>query len=178
MHRGRRAALKTPSDACAEDCRGKLIWPRCPINACSPWCVPIITLRESVLTTKSRQRFSAVTCCTSNVNPPAGFHRHDGKSRAYFFSDLLRQHTSRKFGLYPFSVSPWTESKASASRALRSTTADHSQENSPPGSRRSSLPKVFHQSSYHPWVCSVPDTTKLMTRCGVSEIRYICFRLA
>src|SRR6266496_2874984 len=27
MHRGRRAALKTPSDACAEDCRGKLIWP-------------------------------------------------------------------------------------------------------------------------------------------------------
>src|SRR5438552_15101172 len=33
MHRGRRAALKTPSDACAEDCRGKLIWPRCPINA-------------------------------------------------------------------------------------------------------------------------------------------------
>src|SRR5438094_8309362 len=70
MHRGRRAALKTPSDACAEDCRGKLIWPRCPINACSPWCVPIITLRESVLTTKPRQRFSAVTCCTSNVNPP------------------------------------------------------------------------------------------------------------
>src|SRR5438552_17490026 len=70
MHRGRRAALKTPSDACAEDCRGKLIWPRCPINACSPWCVPIITLPESVLTTKPRQRFSAVTCCTSNVNPP------------------------------------------------------------------------------------------------------------
>src|SRR5437016_6780857 len=70
MHRGRRAALKTPSDACAEDCRGKLIWPRCPINACSPWCVPIITLPESVLTTKPRQRFSAVTCCTSNVNLP------------------------------------------------------------------------------------------------------------
>src|SRR5207302_3710244 len=73
MHRGRRAALKTPSDACAEDCRGKLIWPRCPINACSPWCVPIITLPESVLTTKPRQRFSAVTCCTSNVNPPSGY---------------------------------------------------------------------------------------------------------
>ncbi len=72
MHRGRRAALKTPSDACAEDCRGKLIWPHCPINACSPWCVPIITLRESVLTTKPRQRFFAVTCCTSNVNPPPG----------------------------------------------------------------------------------------------------------
>src|SRR5436305_15114083 len=89
MHRGRRAALKTPSDACAEDCRGKLIWPRCPINACSPWCVPIITLRESVLTTKPRQRFSAVTCCTSNVNPPAGFHRHDDKSSAHFFSELL-----------------------------------------------------------------------------------------
>src|SRR5205809_3260558 len=75
MHRGRRAALKTPSDACAEDCRGKLIWPRCPINACSPWCVPIITLRESVLTTKPRQRFSAVTCCTSNVDPPPENHR-------------------------------------------------------------------------------------------------------
>src|SRR5438093_4163221 len=92
MHRGRRAALKTPSDACAEDCRGKLIWPRCPINACSPWCVPIITLRESVLTTKPRQRFSAVTCCTSNVNPPAGFHRHDGKRHGYFFSELPRHH--------------------------------------------------------------------------------------
>src|SRR5437762_5296494 len=77
MHRGRRAALKTPSDACAEDCRGKLIWPRCPINACSPWCVPIITLRESVLTTKPRQRFSAVTCCTSNVNPPIRFLYYD-----------------------------------------------------------------------------------------------------
>src|SRR5207244_9013955 len=77
MHRGRRAALKPPSDACAEDCRGKLIWPRCPINACSPWCVPIITLRESVLTTKPRQRFSAVTCCTSNVNPPSRFHGND-----------------------------------------------------------------------------------------------------
>src|SRR5206468_12214700 len=77
MHRGRRAALKTPSDACAEDCRGKLIWPRCPINACSPWCVPIITLRESVLTTKPRQRFSAVTCCTSNVNPPPRFYPQD-----------------------------------------------------------------------------------------------------
>src|SRR6266511_747424 len=75
MHRGRRAALKTPSDACAEDCRGKLIWPHCPINACSPWCVPIITLRESVLTTKPRQRFFAVTCCTSNVNPPSGDRR-------------------------------------------------------------------------------------------------------
>src|SRR5437764_9217429 len=73
----RRAALKTPSDACAEDCRGKLIWPRCPINACSPWCVPIITLRESVLTTKPRQRFSAVTCCTSNVNPPSRFRGND-----------------------------------------------------------------------------------------------------
>src|SRR6266700_1399370 len=79
MHRGRRAALKTPSDACAEDCRGKLIWPRCPINACSPWCVPIITLRESVLTTKPRQRFSAVTCCTSNVNPPSRFRGNDEK---------------------------------------------------------------------------------------------------
>src|SRR5437016_2727196 len=78
MHRGRRAALKTPSDACAEDCRGKLIWPRCPINACSPWCVPIITLPESVLTTKPRQRFSAVTCCTSNVNPPCVKSRNEG----------------------------------------------------------------------------------------------------
>src|SRR5207237_1485981 len=80
MHRGRRAALKTPSDACAEDCRGKLIWPRCPINACSPWCVPIITLPESVLTTKPRQRFSAVTCCTSNVNPPSRFHGNDDET--------------------------------------------------------------------------------------------------
>src|SRR5438093_6222731 len=83
MHRGRRAALKTPSDACAEDCRGKLIWPRCPINACSPWCVPIITLRESVLTTKPRQRFSAVTYCTSNVNPPSRFHGNDVKQKSY-----------------------------------------------------------------------------------------------
>src|SRR5947208_14369551 len=80
MHRGRRAALKTPSDACAEDCRGKLIWPRCPINACSPWCVPIITLPESVLTTKPRQRFSAVTCCTSNVNPPSRLRGKDGRA--------------------------------------------------------------------------------------------------
>src|SRR5207245_6725499 len=76
----RRAALKTPSDACVEDCRGKLIWPRCPINACSPWCVPIITLPESVLTTKPRQRFSAVTCCTSNVNPPSRFHGNDDET--------------------------------------------------------------------------------------------------
>jgi hypothetical protein len=88
------------------------------------------------------------------------------------------QPASRKFGLYPFSVSSWTESKAAASRALTSRTADHSRENYPPVSRRSFLLKVFHQSSYHPWVCSVPDTTKLMTRCGVSEIRYICSRLA
>src|SRR2546422_5512473 len=94
MHRGRRAALKTPSDACAEDCRGKLIWPRCPINACSPWCVPIITLPESVLTTKPRQRFSAVTCCTSNVNPPAGFHRHDGKGAQNSSTNFLIHHTS------------------------------------------------------------------------------------
>src|SRR5438034_9204704 len=85
----RRAALKTPSDACAEDCRGKLIWPRCPINACSPWCVPIITLRESVLTTKPRQRFSAVTCCTSNVNPPSGFHRHDDRWSVDFCIEFL-----------------------------------------------------------------------------------------
>src|SRR5438128_1291691 len=89
MHRGRRAALKTPSDACAEDCRGKLIWPRCPINACSPWCVPIITLRESVLTTKPRQRFSAVTCCTSNVNPPFGI-RYDGEGFANTSGGLRR----------------------------------------------------------------------------------------
>src|SRR5207249_10796947 len=95
MHRGRRAALKTPSDACAEDCRGKLIWPRCPINACSPWCVPIITLRESVLTTKPRQRFSAVTCCTSNVNPPAGFRRYDGKDLNDLFSELWFQDASK-----------------------------------------------------------------------------------
>src|SRR5437773_4464527 len=96
MHRGRRAALKTPSDACAEDCRGKLIWPRCPINACSPWCVPIITLRESVLTTKPRQRFSAVTCCTSNVNPPASFHRHDCKDNAHFLIELLRHASNQQ----------------------------------------------------------------------------------
>src|SRR5204863_6565149 len=53
-----------------------------PINACSPWCVPIITLRESVLTTKPRQRFSAVTCCTSNVNPPCRFHGNDVKQKS------------------------------------------------------------------------------------------------
>src|SRR3989442_11587642 len=94
MHRGRRAALKTPSDACAEDCRGKLIWPRCPINACSPWCVPIITLPESVLTTKPRQRFSAVTCCTSNVNPPTGFRRYDGEDLNDLFNELWFQDTS------------------------------------------------------------------------------------
>src|SRR5438093_7525925 len=89
MHRGRRAALKTPSDACAEDCRGKLIWPRCPINACSPWCVPIITLPESVLTTKPRQRFSAVTCCTSNVNPPSSDPSDDRSSRQSAVPDHL-----------------------------------------------------------------------------------------
>src|SRR5438128_6423611 len=87
MHRGRRAALKTPSDACAEDCRGKLIWPRCPINACSPWCVPIITLPESVLTTKPRQRFSAVTCCTSNVNPPPLYSLHEELDVAWCFHE-------------------------------------------------------------------------------------------
>src|SRR5207237_6943174 len=65
------------------------------------------------------------------------------------------QDASRKFGRYPVSLSSCTESKAAASRAPRSTTADHSQENSPPGLCRSSLPKVFHQSSYHPWVYSI-----------------------
>src|SRR5207237_2773538 len=92
MHRSRRAALKTPSDACAEDCRGKLIWPRCPINACSPWCVPIITLPESVLTTKPRQRFSAVTCCTSNVNPPARFRGYDVESPGFILPTLVLAH--------------------------------------------------------------------------------------
>src|SRR5947208_10262087 len=107
-----------------------------------------------------------------------GLRRYDGEDLNDLFNELWFQDTSRKFGLYPFSVSSWTESKAAASRALTSRTADHLQENYPPVLCRSSLPKVFHQSSYHPWVCSVPDTTKLMTRCGVSEIRYICSCLA
>src|SRR5947208_13661872 len=115
MHRGRRAALKTPSDACAEDCRGKLILPRCPINACSPWCVPIITLRESVLTTKPRQRFSAVTCCTSNVNPPAGFHRHDSKTP----DDLFTLFSSRTLAGQLYRVSAFQYARNQRNFVLR-----------------------------------------------------------
>src|SRR6476659_413634 len=64
MRHGKKAGLKTPLDACAEDCREKLTWLLYPIIACSIWCVPIIILRESVLTTKLRQKFSAGNCCT------------------------------------------------------------------------------------------------------------------
>jgi len=64
MHRGKKVALKTPSDACAGNCREKLTWPSYPRTACSPWCVPIITLRENALTTKLQQRSSATNCCT------------------------------------------------------------------------------------------------------------------
>src|SRR5207244_5294506 len=41
---------------------------------------------------KPRQRFSAVTCCTSNVNPPAGFHRHDRKTPDDLFTPLVPGH--------------------------------------------------------------------------------------
>src|SRR6476469_4670019 len=64
LRHGKKAGLKTPLDACAEDCREKLTWLLYPIIACSIWCVPIIILRESVLTTKLRQKFSAGNCCT------------------------------------------------------------------------------------------------------------------
>src|SRR5262249_33200261 len=37
---------------------------RLPDTVCSVWCAPIIILRESVLTTKPPQRFSAKNCCT------------------------------------------------------------------------------------------------------------------
>src|SRR4030095_3149782 len=77
MHPGKRAVLKTPSDECVEDCLGKPTWPRYPITVCLVWFAPIITLRESVLTTKLRQRFSAINCCTCNVNSPAGLRRND-----------------------------------------------------------------------------------------------------
>jgi len=79
MRRGKKAALKTPSDACAEDCREKPTWLHSLTIACSRWSVPIITLRESVLTTKPRRRFSAVTCCTSNVNPPSRLRGNDDR---------------------------------------------------------------------------------------------------
>src|SRR5256885_17065552 len=72
-----------------------------------------------------------------------GLRRYDGEDLNDLFNELWFQDTSRKFGLYPFSVISWTESKAAASHALRSTTADHSQENYPPVLCRSSLPKVF-----------------------------------
>lgn len=64
MPPGKRAVSKTALDACAEDCPGKLTWPHCPIHACSACFVLIITLPESALTIKLRQRFLFVTCCT------------------------------------------------------------------------------------------------------------------
>ena len=62
--RGKKAALKTPSAACAAGCREKPTWRLSLTIACSRWFVPIITLRESVSTTKPQQRFSAMICCT------------------------------------------------------------------------------------------------------------------
>ena len=70
MRRGKKAALKTPSAACDAGCREKPTWRLSLTIACSRWFVPIITLRESVSTTKPQQRFSAMICCTSDVNPP------------------------------------------------------------------------------------------------------------
>ncbi len=64
MRRGKRAASKTPSAACDAGCREKPTWRLSLTIACSRWFVLIITLRESVSTTKPQQRFSAVTCCT------------------------------------------------------------------------------------------------------------------
>src|ERR1051325_9968590 len=88
MPRGRRAGLKMPSDACAEDCRGKRIWLPCPINACSACFVLIVTLRESALTTKLLRRSLPVTCCTSNVNPPSGLRRNDERRISAFQNQL------------------------------------------------------------------------------------------
>src|ERR1700752_4449238 len=78
MRRGKKAALKTPSAACAAGCREKPTWRLSLTIACSRWFVPIITLRESVSTTKPQQRFSAMICCTSDVNPPTRFRGYDG----------------------------------------------------------------------------------------------------
>ena len=77
MPHGKKAALKTPSAACAAGCREKPTWRLSLTIACSRWFVPIITLRESVSTTKPQQRFSAMICCTSDVNPPSRFRRND-----------------------------------------------------------------------------------------------------
>lgn len=64
MPPGKKAALKMPSDACAEDSLAKPIWLCYPPTVCSVWYVAIITPRESVLTIKLQRRFSATTCCT------------------------------------------------------------------------------------------------------------------
>ena len=64
MRHGKKAALKTASEGCAAACPGKPIWRHSLTNACCRLFVLIITLLESVSTTKLRQRFLSVTCCT------------------------------------------------------------------------------------------------------------------
>src|SRR6266850_4275247 len=99
IHRGKRVVSRTPSVACVEVCQGKLIWPHSPMNTCSHWFVPIITLQENVLTTKLRLRSLPVTCCTSNVNPPTGFRRYDGKEAHEIFNELRIHETSIIYSL-------------------------------------------------------------------------------
>src|SRR5262245_4649659 len=117
MRRGKRAALKTPSDACAEDCREKPTWLHCLTIACSRWSVPIITPRESVSTIKPQRRFSAMTCCTSNVNQPTRFRGYDGTQRRVF--DFIAAQVSKdntkgtKFGSFLAPSAPKTPSKLS-----------------------------------------------------------------
>src|SRR4029077_2426558 len=78
-------------------------------------------------------------CVQLNSGPP-----ESELAFPYLFSQ------SWKFGVLPFAVSAQCRSKASASHAIRSTTAGHSQGNSPPVSPRYSLPKIFIRSHHLP----------------------------
>ena len=69
---------------CVEACREKPTSLRSPMTACSVWFARIITLQESVLTSIPRPRFSPVTCCTSNVNPPPRVRGNDKSRRETF----------------------------------------------------------------------------------------------
>src|ERR1035438_6479801 len=73
---GKKAESKTPSDACDDRCREKLISLPSIQKHSTPASQPITIHRENASASDHQQR-SSQNCCTSNVNPPARLRGND-----------------------------------------------------------------------------------------------------